>query len=273
MKTSILIVGKKSFIGSNLFISLKIFFLVKIVKFEDILDKKENYFKKFNYVINCTSNNRYNKNSYNEKYDYDFLIAQKIHSLKILQIFLSSRKVYRIKNNIKETQKIYPVCNYSKNKIRTENKLKKLLKEKVLILRISNLVGIKNFNNKKRKLYKTFIDIFLENTKKDIIIKNNRIYKDFLSIYKFCEIVEKLIKVRAFGTYNISLGKKVYLDKLVKWLNKFNDHQNKLKEMPNNYKKQSFYLNNDKLMKKINIKNRLIDLENDCKKISKLIFR
>ena len=82
-----------------------------------------------------------------------------------------------------------------------------------------------------------------------------------------------MIKVRAFGTYNISLGKKVYLDKLVKWLNEFNNHQIKLKEMPNNYKKQSFYLNNDKLMKKINIKNRLIDLENDCKKISKLIFR
>ena len=82
-----------------------------------------------------------------------------------------------------------------------------------------------------------------------------------------------MIKVRAFGTYNISLGKKVYLDKLVKWLNEFNDNQYKLKEIPNNYKKQSFYLNNDKLMKKINIKNRLIDLENDCKKISKLIFR
>ena len=134
-------------------------------------------------------------------------------------------------------------------------------------------MGIKKFNNKKRKLYKTFIDFFLENTKKGIIIKNDKIYKDFLSIYKFCEIVEKLIKVRAFGTYNISLGKKVYLDKLVKWLNEFNDHQNKLKEMPNNYKKQSFYLNNDKLMKKINIKNKIIDLENDCKKISKLIFR
>lgn len=273
MKTSILIVGKNSFIGSNLFNSLKFYFLVKIVKFDDILDKKENYFKKFNYIINCTSSNRFNKNLYNEKYDHDFLIAQKIKNLKILQIFLSSRKVYRIKNNIKETQKTHPVCNYSKNKIRTENKLKKLLKEKVLILRISNLVGIKNFNNKKRKIHKTFGDIFLENIKKGIIIKNNKNYKDFLSIYKFCEIVEKLIKVRAFGTYNISLGKKVYLDKLVKWLNEFNDHQNKLKEMPNNYKKQSFYLNNDKLMKKINIKNRLIDLENDCKKISKLIFR
>mgnify|MGYP001444589910 FL=1 len=134
-------------------------------------------------------------------------------------------------------------------------------------------MGIKKFNNKKRKLYKTFIDFFLENTKKGIIIKNDKIYKDFLSIYKFCEIVEKLIKVRAFGTYNISLGKKVYLDKLVKWLNEFNKHKHKLKEMPNNYKKQSFYLNNDKLMKKINIKNRIIDLENDCKKISKLIFR
>jgi dTDP-4-dehydrorhamnose reductase len=272
MKISILIIGKKSFIGSNLFNSLN-FFLVKIVNFEDIFDKNENYFKKFNYIINCTSNNRYNKNLYNEKYDHDFLIAQKIQYLKILQIFLSSRKVYKIKNNIKETQKTYPTCNYSKNKIRTENKLKKLLKKKVLILRISNLIGIKKYNNKKRKLYKTFSDIFFENIKKGIIIKNKDNYKDFLSIYKFCEIVEKLIKARAFGTYNVSLGKKVYLDKLVKWLNEFNKHKHKLKEMPNNYKKQCFYLNNDKLMKKINIKNRLIDLENDCKKISKLIFR
>jgi nucleoside-diphosphate-sugar epimerase len=273
MKTSILIVGKKSFIGSNLFNSLKIFFFVKIVKFEDLRNKKENYYKKFNYIINCTSNNGYNNELYNFKNDHDLLIAKKIQKLQTIQIFLSSRKVYASKNNIRETQKTSPRCHYSKNKIKTENKLKELLKKKVLILRISNLIGINNFKNKKRKLHKTFYDIFRENTKKGILIKNNKIYKDFLSIYKFCEIVEKLIKARAFGIYNVSIGKKVYLDKLVKWLNEFNEHQNKLKEMPNNYKNQSFYLNNDKLMKKINIKNTLIDLKKDCKKISKLIFK
>ena len=81
MKTSILIVGKKSFIGSNLFNSLKIFFFVKIVKFEDLRNKKENYYKKFNYIINCTSNNGYNNELYNFKNDHDLLIAKKIQKL------------------------------------------------------------------------------------------------------------------------------------------------------------------------------------------------
>jgi nucleoside-diphosphate-sugar epimerase len=273
MKISILIVGKKSFIGSYLFNSLKKFFFVKIVKFDDIKNKEEKYFKIFNYIINCTSNNEYINKLYDSKNDHDLLIAKKIQKLQTVQIFLSSRKVYPLKNNIKETQKTNPKCWYSKNKVKTENKLKELLKKKVLILRISNLIGIDNFKNKKRKLHKTFYDIFCENTKKGISVKNDKIYKDFLSIYKLCEIVEKLIKQRAFGIYNVSLGEKVYLDKLVKWLNESNGHLNKLKEMPNNYDKHCFYLNNDKLMKKINIKNRLIDLEKDCKKISKLIFK
>jgi dTDP-4-dehydrorhamnose reductase len=273
MKINILIVGRKSFIGSNFFKSFKKKFSVKIKNFENIKNKDGNYFKRFNYIINCTSNKRYITSRYYSKYDHDYLIAQKIKKLDIVQIFLSTRKVYSIKNNIKETQKPDPKCNYSKNKLKTEKKLIKLLKKKVLILRISNLIGINNFKNKKRKLHKTFNDIFFENIKKGVLIRNNKIYKDFLSVNKFSEIVEKLIKQGVVGIYNVSLGKKVYLEKLINWLNTFNSHQNKLIDMPNNYNNQCFYLNNDKLMKKINIKNRLIDLEKDCKSISKFFFK
>ena len=75
------------------------------------------------------------------------------------------------------------------------------------------------------------------------------------------------------GIYNVSLGQKVYLAKLVNWLNLFNRNRYKSIDIPKGYKTECFYLNNDKLMKKINIKNKLIDLEKDCKSISKFFFK
>ena len=63
------------------------------------------------------------------------------------------------------------------------------------------------------------------------------------------------------------------LNKLINWLNLFNKNKYKCIDIPKSYKTECFYLNNDKLMKKINIKNRLIDLEKDCKSISKFFFK
>ena len=91
--------------------------------------------------------------------------------------------------------------------------------------------------------------------------------------YKKIEIIEKLINKKAAGIYNVSLGKKVYLNKLINWLNLFNKNKYKYIDIPKSYKTECFYLNNDKLMNKINIKNRLIDLEKDCKVISKFLFK
>ena len=87
------------------------------------------------------------------------------------------------------------------------------------------------------------------------IFENKKIYKDFISINKFSEIIFKIIKLNIIGTYNVSLGKKVYLNDLVKWLNIFNS--------------DSFTLNNQKLMKKLKIKNSLSELKKDCITISK----
>ena len=111
------------------------------------------------------------------------------------------------------------------------------------------------------------------NAQKGIVFNNFKIYKDFLSINKFSEIIEKLINKKAVGIYNVSLGKKVYLNKLINWLNLFNKNKYKYIDIPKSYKTECFYLNNDKLIKENNIKNRLIDLEKDCKVISKFLFK
>ena len=273
MKKKIIIIGKNSFIGANLFKSLKNKFNTKIYNYQTFLNIRPKLLFNVNYVINCSSKKQYVKKKYSEKNDFDFQISKKIKDLKCKMIFLTSRKIYRLGDNLNESSKLKPNCNYSKNKLKTEKKLLKNLKNRILILRISNLIGVNNSRISNKKIHKTFIDVFFSNVQRGIIFNNAKSYKDFLSINKFSEIIEKLINKKAVAIYNVSLGKKVYLNKLINWLNLFNKNKYKCIDIPKSYKTECFYLNNDKLMKEINIKNRLIDLEKDCKVISKFLFK
>ena len=184
---------------------------------------------------------------------------------------LSSRKVYESRVNLKESSLLKPINNYSKNKLRTEKALLKILKRKILILRISNVIGL---NNKKHnKLHKVFIDVFLENIKKGIIFNNKNSYKDFIPINKFCEIVDKLIVFNTYGIYNVSLGKKVFLRTIVSWLNLYNKKNVTYVNSSEKHQSDNFTLNNDKLMKAIKIKNTPQDLKRYCIKLSKELFK
>ena len=273
MKKKIIIIGKNGFIGSNLIKLLKKKFDIKSYGYRKFLNVNRKFLLNVNYVINCTSNKQYVNKKYSKKNDFDFQISKKIKDLNCKMIFLTSRKIYKLGDNLNESSKLEANCNYSKNKLHTEKILLKNLKNRILILRISNLIGINKSRNKKKKIHKTFIDSFFLNVQRGIIFNNEKNYKDFLSINKFGEIIEKLINKKVVGIYNVSLGQKVYLTKLVNWLNLFNKNMYKSIDIPKNYKTECFYLNNDKLMKKINIKNRLIDLEKDCKAISKFFFK
>ncbi len=269
---NVLLIGRNSFIGHHLKYYLSKKLKIKIKDYKEVINKKVNFFNQFSYIINCTSNKTYVEKRYLPKNDFDYQIAKKINNSKTSLVFLSSRKIYFPKANISETSIIKPKCNYSKNKFITERRLKKILKNRVLILRISNLIGYRKFKNK-RKLHRTFIDVFFENINKGLILDNKNIYKDFISIKKFCEIVKKLLLKNVTGTYNISIGKRVYLKKMTSWLNFYNSQSYKIIEnFETKNNRESFYLNNKKLMKTINVKNSLSELKNECMKISKSYF-
>ena len=61
----ILIIGKKSFIGSNLFNFLKKKFFIKNVSFEYVIKKKINYFSEFSHIINTSIHTKYIKETLN----------------------------------------------------------------------------------------------------------------------------------------------------------------------------------------------------------------
>ena len=271
MKKKLLIIGEKGFVSSNL---IEFFKKKKLkfysISFKNFINKFYLYNNKFDYIINCSLNKSYIKNKYQSQNDNDLLIAKKIKNSKTKLAILSSRKIYKPKFDIKESHKKKTDCNYSKNKLQSEILIKKILLNRLLILRISNIVGLPN--NNKKKLHKTFSDIFFETVKRGLIYKNKDTYKDFISIKKFCEIIHALIINGSYGVFNVSIGKKIYTQKIIKWLNHHNHNKVKLININSTFNNESFTLNNDKLMKRIKIKNRLDDLRKECINISKNFF-
>ena len=264
----VLIIGKRGFIGKNLNKFLKPEYDVKLISFKNALNF--NQFTKYNFVINTSISKNYITKKYNKNFDNDTKIADRINNNKTVYVFLSSRKVYKAKPNISENSKLSPKSNYSKNKLMTEKILYKKFKKNLIILRISNLIGDKLKFSK--NLHKTFVDIFYEKAKKGIIYNNKKNYKDFISIQKFGEIISMIILKDLRGTFNVSIGQKIYLNELVKWLNHFNKRKFKIINYGKAYDR-NFYLNNRKLMSKIKITNDLKSLKKDSLNLSKKLFR
>ncbi len=262
----ILVIGKRGFIGKNLTSYLKKFYLVSHKSYQNLNQYKSNL-NKFDYVINTSINKKYIKEKYNFKNDNDLKISNHIKNKKTTYIYLSTRKVYESKPNIKENSKLLPKSNYAKNKLKTEKKLISNLNNNLIILRISNVIGDKK---KIKTIHNTFIDIFFQNIKRGFILENNNDFKDFISIEKFNEIVKNIINKNLRGVFNVSIGKKIYLNDIITWLNKFNKKKVRIKNK--NRKDDCFFLNNKKLMSKIKINNSEAELKKYCINISKRRF-
>ena len=264
----ILIVGKRGFLGNYLNNYLRKKFQIKFISFKEINKVKKSIIK-YDYIINTSINKNYIYKKYRKKFDNDFQISNILDSKKNTLIFLSSRKVYKSKENIKERDKLNPISHYSKNKLITENFLKKKFKSNLLVLRISNIIGLKN--KEQKNLHKTFVDLFYEKAKKGFIYDNGNKFKDFLSIQKFSQILAIIIRKDLRGIYNVSIGEKIFLSEIINWLNKYNKKRLKIIKIKSS-KNQSFYLNNKKLMSKIKIRNEVSELKKECFKLSKKLF-
>ena len=258
----ILIIGKNSRITQFLKDYIDKSFQITVKNYIDVIKKNQIFFKKFNFIINCSSNKEYINSIYNSKNDFDLKIVKKIIKSRTSYIFLSTRKIYKPKSNCSEKTNPNPACNYSRNKLITEKKINRLLKNKVLILRISNLIG-KPLKKSNRKVSMTFIDNFFKYSKENIILYENH-FKDFLSVNQFTRIFYNILKNDLNGTFNVSLGKKVYVSEIIKRLNIKKSLKFKKIKIK---KKDSFYLNNKKLNKILKLKLTKKELLNYCHKI------
>ena len=269
IKKKILIFGKNSFIGSNLFNYLKDKHNVSIKSYnKDNLKKLNDY----DYIINCSTNKNYIKKKYSKVNDYDLNIVKRIKNYNSVFILLSSRKIYQPKSNITENSEIKCLDNYAKNKFITEAKILKFRPKKIVVLRISNLIGFKKKNL--RRIHFTYIDYLLKQIKKKKLADNKKKFKDFLDISTFVKIIHVIIKKKVIGIYNVSIGQKIFLNEINKWILYHYRYKNKLNyiNLSKNTYQKSFFLNNSKLKKKIRIKISKKNLKKECISLSKKLF-
>ena len=247
--TKILLIGKKSFLGSNLKLKLSQIYKVDNYSHEEIIKKNLSFIKNYSYVINTAIHSHYVNNKYNKKYDLDRMFIEKFHQAGFFYIFLNTRKIYYPRKNISERSKLMPIDNYAKNKLTTEKFLKMRLRKKLISLRISNVIGKRIFKNA-RNHHNLFFDNYLKFKKETNVISINDDFKDFLSVEQFCKIIIKIIKLKVSGIYNVSIGQRIYVSQIIKWIDV--DFFKKIKFLKSS--NNSFFLSNSKLVKKTKIK-------------------
>ena len=108
-----------------------------------------------------------------------------------------------------------PIDKDAQNKIKTENKLRKIFKSKLLILRISNVIGLKTKKNL-RNVHKTFFDNYLNIVKKNKTLIFYNQFKDFITINQLSKIFLLIINKNLTGIFNVSLGKKIYIREIIR---------------------------------------------------------
>ena len=99
-------------------------------------------------------------------------------------------------------------------------------------------------------------------------------FKDFITINQLSKIFELILKKKLNGIFNVSLGQKIYIKEIIKWLNHKNPNKEKficMNENKNILDKYSFTLSNLKLYKKIKYKPTKKDLKTFCLKLSSSI--
>lgn len=200
-KKKIILVGYKSFIQTNLFGHLKNKFFVKKLRFKEI--NKKNV-EGFDIIINCSNSKNFFDKQYEKKYDRNLKIANIIKATKTKLFLLSSRQVYAQKLFLTEKSTINPLNTYSKNCVMSEKLCKKILKNNLLILRLSNVFGLEKGKKKKPSM----VSLIIQGLKKGKIIMDNNyfLHKDFLPIQLLCLHIEKLANLNLKGILNIGSG-------------------------------------------------------------------
>ena len=246
MQKAVLLIGKKSFIAQSLKKKLSNFFLIHIKDFNEL--NKNTFKKNYNYIINCSSYKVFKFNKTNK--DRDLFIAKKIINTNTKLLMLSTSKVYGDNKNLIKKKEVHickPHTDYGKSRLFVENKIKKIIPNQYLILRLANLI---NKDTRVKTKSKTAINQMINDLifKKEITIPNEKTIKDFITINFLAEIVHKCIVNKLSGTYNVSSGFSTSLETVAKLLIKgYGSGIIKKK----NFFTDRFILDNSKLYKKI----------------------
>lgn len=268
---NVYLVGNKSFIQNYFYSSYKS--KINLIKITFNKFMSNNRVLDGDVVINFSLD----KNFFTKKYilnkDRDLKIIKLLKKKKILFVILSSRMVYKQRLNLKETSLKKPPNIYGKNKLIIENNCSKIknIKPKILILRLSNIIGYEINRIRSSLMSKIIQGININSIQLDNSYNKKR---DFMPVELFCRVLFNLIKKRVYGIFNVGSGISISLLELSKIIlnsTKFSNTEikidKKLKSIENGY---SYNISKLKNVYKFNFNKK--DLVNSLNEIRKKIY-
>ena len=194
-------------------------------KFRSWIKKNQN----LNYFINFaaklkTSDSKKNINKlFQTNYSSVIKLMNIINSNKLKKfnyfLAISSSHVFKNTNyKLKEESLKKPRSNYGKSKLKMENYIIKNYKKYYFKIGIARVFNYYNLNNKHN-----FINDVLHKLKdNNNIVKFNKVdtYRDFTHVDDVVSGINQMIKFNLIKDYNICSGNKIYLKKIIYYLNK-----------------------------------------------------
>lgn len=239
-----MVIGKNSLLANFFLKNTKI----KNYTIKSRSELKNVLFKNYTHVLNFSFNPKLKFNKYNKSLDLDYKLVNKIKKYSTIYICISSRLVYSNfhKKFHEKMKRLKPVSQYGKNKLIIENKIKKIIPVRHLILRLSTLLYFNTIY--KRDLFSYQMLSNLKKNNKIYFDFNEDTYKDFITPEFFVRCLDKLIVNNVCGTYNICSGVKTYVKEVAKKV--INGFKNGKMIFENIKGNQSFYMSNRKILYK-----------------------
>lgn len=201
--TNNLFIGKNSFICKSIFPSVR----GKYISHKEIKDVN---FEKYKNIFLLSSPQNYRKEKI-KNFMFEKRILNKIKNQRL--IFFSTSKIYPNKLNCTEDIRSNPQSFYAENKLKVE-KLFNKEKDKILILRLSNIFEIKNRNKD------TFLGMmhnnFFKKNKIEFDISTNSV-RDFFSVKSLISLILKIEENEILGTYNVGSEKGYEIKDIIKF--------------------------------------------------------
>lgn len=185
---------------------------------------------------------------------------------KLHFIYLSSAQVYDFcKKKIKENFKLKPISIYGKQKLLSENYLKKFLKkEKDISLTILRVFSFTSLLQKKTFFVPAMFNKIKNSQNNFFTIEKFLQKRDFIHIEDLCRCINFIMSKKIYGIYNVGSGKSVPIYKVIDYFAK--KFSKKVKYINKNSKLESKNLIPDitKLRKKgFKFKYKFDDILND----------
>ena len=243
MKTTNIIVGKRSFLSSNLKINLKNFDTISLNNFN-----KKNFKKKYkNYRINVIINHFYpidKINNKNAKKFYKKAIKEIYSFLNFLKDFTVNKIIFSSSSAVygRNTKKLdFNRVEYGKAKYKCEKIVKTFCIEKKCFYSICRIFNMYGKEDKSSVIYKIISAI--KNKKNFKLVNNGNSRRDFINVRDVAEIYAKLLNVNKNEIIDLGTGISTRIKDITNILSpnytRITHIKNKIKELPSSVAKKN----------------------------------